>query len=96
MIDGLMMNGFGTWLFSRRQNATQMQGFQRVLSTVWMCKEVEDNMAWTDNITCQFSVKSCYNRLLNEQNENWCSPEILVQLKRSWKSKVQSKIHIFC
>lgn len=52
-------------------------------------------MAWTDDITCQFFVKSCYNWFLNEQNENWRRPEVWVQLKRLWKYKVQSKIHIF-
>lgn len=53
----------------------------------------EDSFVWSDNLSGLFSVKSCYMGMLKSQLVS--GDEILLQLKRLWKTKVPPKIQIF-
>lgn len=95
---GCWVNNVWKWnrslfTFAGQQYTSQFLGFRQELSTYSPDRHGEDSFVWSDNLSGLFSVKSCYMGMLKSQLVS--GDEILLQLKRLWKTKVLSKIQIF-
>ncbi|GAU32897.1 hypothetical protein TSUD_393180 [Trifolium subterraneum] len=73
----------------------QMMDLSELLVGISLQADTDDSWRWIPESTCLFSVKSCYNALLQNNQLEELDSNVLNAIKHLWRNDVPSKILVF-